>query len=68
MHVCVPDSASEPVRRQVQRWNTAPHWVVSNQIAHPPLVTEEQFVAVQAILDERTTMADRQLIGGLNPP
>ncbi|WP_256370657.1 recombinase family protein [Micromonospora sp. KC723] len=35
--------------QEIQRWNTAPHWVISRQIAHPPLVTEEQFVAVQAI-------------------
>lgn len=35
--------------REVQRWNAAPHWVISRQIAHPPLVTEEQFVAAQAI-------------------
>ncbi|MFI7283051.1 recombinase family protein [Micromonospora chersina] len=34
---------------EVQRWNAAPHWVISRQIAHPPLVTEEQFVAAQAI-------------------
>ncbi|HVK43923.1 MAG TPA: recombinase family protein, partial [Micropruina sp.] len=35
--------------QEVQRWNAAPHWVISRQIAHPPLVTEEQFVAAQAI-------------------
>ncbi|WP_198956709.1 MULTISPECIES: recombinase family protein [unclassified Micromonospora] len=35
--------------REVQRWNVAPQWVISRQIAHPPLVTEEQFVAAQAI-------------------
>ncbi|MFF3241960.1 recombinase family protein [Micromonospora sp. NPDC002931] len=22
--------------REVQRWNAAPHWVISRQIAHPP--------------------------------
>ena len=45
-----------------------PHWVVPNQIAQPPLVTEEQFVVVQASFDEPTSMANRQLISGLNPP
>ncbi|MGY3521006.1 recombinase family protein [Micromonospora sp. PTRAS2] len=35
--------------REVQRWNAAPQWVISRQIAHPPLVTEEQFIAAQAI-------------------
>lgn len=34
---------------EVQRWNAAPHWVISRQIAHPPLITEEQFIAAQAI-------------------
>ncbi|PWR16386.1 recombinase family protein [Micromonospora sicca] len=34
---------------QIQRWNAAPQWVISRQTAHPPLVTEEQFVAAQAI-------------------
>ncbi|WP_460916503.1 recombinase family protein [Plantactinospora veratri] len=34
--------------REVQRWNAAPQWVISRQIAHP-LVTEERFIAVQAI-------------------
>jgi site-specific DNA recombinase len=34
---------------EVQRWNAAPQWVISRQIAHQPLVTEEQFVAAQAI-------------------
>ncbi|WP_406079217.1 recombinase family protein [Micromonospora sp. NBC_00858] len=24
---------------EIQRWNTAPDWVISRQIAHPPLVT-----------------------------
>ncbi|MFI7209233.1 zinc ribbon domain-containing protein [Micromonospora aurantiaca (nom. illeg.)] len=28
---------------------SAPHWVISRQIAHPPLVTEEQSVAAQTI-------------------
>ncbi|RUL90334.1 hypothetical protein [Verrucosispora sp. FIM060022] len=34
---------------EVQRWNAAPHWVISRQIAQPPLVTEEQVIAAQAI-------------------
>ena len=35
--------------QEIQRWNAAPHWVISRTIAHPPLVTEEQFIAAQAI-------------------
>jgi site-specific DNA recombinase len=37
------------VPREVQRWNTAPQWAIYRTIAHPPLVSEEQFIAVQAI-------------------
>lgn len=34
---------------ELQRWNAAQQWVISRTVAHPPLVSEEQFVAVQAI-------------------
>jgi len=33
----------------VQRWNTIEQWVISRRLAHPPLVSEEDFVAVQAV-------------------
>ena len=33
----------------VQRWNTIEQWVISRRPAHPPLVSEEDFVAVQAV-------------------
>jgi hypothetical protein len=35
--------------RQVQRRRQADGWVISDQPAHPPLISEEDFVAVQAI-------------------
>ena len=35
--------------RDVQRWNNAPQWVISQHIAHPPLVSEADFIAVQTI-------------------
>jgi hypothetical protein len=36
-------------RQQVQRWNPAPHRAISQTVAHPPLVSEHDFIAVQAI-------------------
>ena len=33
----------------VQRWNPTPQWAISQKPAHPALVSEEQFIAVQAI-------------------
>lgn len=36
-------------RRAVQRWNPSQDWVISKMIAHPALVTEQDFVAAQAI-------------------
>jgi DNA invertase Pin-like site-specific DNA recombinase len=36
-------------QRDVQRRNPASQWAISQQVAHPPLVTEDDFVAVQAI-------------------
>jgi len=33
----------------VQRWNTIEQWVISRRPAHPPLVSEEDFVAAQAV-------------------
>ena len=36
-------------RKSVQRWNLPDGWVISNRPAHPALVSEEDFVAAQAI-------------------
>lgn len=36
-------------RRAVQRWNPIQDWVISKMIAHPALVTEQDFVAAQAV-------------------
>jgi site-specific DNA recombinase len=33
--------------RQVQRWNLPEGWVISRQPAHPALVSEADFIAVQ---------------------
>jgi site-specific DNA recombinase len=42
-------------RRPVQHWNPVQEWVISQKIVHPPLVTERDFVAVQAIRAARPT-------------
>ncbi|WP_238005914.1 recombinase family protein [Dactylosporangium sp. AC04546] len=34
---------------KTQRWAATEQWVVSRQIAHPPLVSEQDFIAVQAV-------------------
>ncbi|MGA5311875.1 zinc ribbon domain-containing protein [Micromonospora taraxaci] len=34
---------------EIQRWTASTDWVISREIAHPPLVSEEHFVAIQAI-------------------
>jgi DNA invertase Pin-like site-specific DNA recombinase len=42
-------------RGPVHRWNPVQDWVISKQIVHPPLVTEQDFVAAQAIRAARPT-------------
>jgi DNA invertase Pin-like site-specific DNA recombinase len=42
-------------RRPVHRWNPVEDWVISRKIAHPPLVSEQDFIAVQAIRASRPT-------------
>lgn len=39
----------------VQRWAPMQEWVISKRIAHPPLVSEAEFVAAQAIRAARPT-------------
>jgi site-specific DNA recombinase len=34
---------------EVRSRATSAHWAISRHVAHPPLVTEEQFVRVQAV-------------------
>jgi len=41
--------------RQVQRWGLPDGWVISARPAHPALVSEEDFIAVQGIRAERGT-------------
>lgn len=48
-HDSIEPNSTIARNRETQRWNAATQWVISRQIAHPPLVSEEQFVAVQAI-------------------
>jgi hypothetical protein len=45
--------------RAVQRWNPSNEWVISKMIAHTPLVSEHDFVAVQAIRAARPTQDGR---------
>jgi Recombinase len=41
-------------RGPVHRWNPVQDWVISKQIVHPPLVTEQDFVTAQAIRAARS--------------
>jgi DNA invertase Pin-like site-specific DNA recombinase len=53
--------------RQVQRWNLPDGWVISSRPAHPALVSEADFIAVQGLRAARET-ADpdrRYLLAGL---
>jgi hypothetical protein len=34
---------------RTQRWARADQWMVSRSVVHPPLVSEQDFVAVQAV-------------------
>jgi hypothetical protein len=36
-------------RAETRRWNTLQDWVVSETVTHPPLVSDDDFVAVQAV-------------------
>ena len=55
--------------RQVQRWAQPDGWVISTRPAHPALVSEQDFIAVQGIRAERdttgTATARRYLLAGL---
>ncbi|WP_412516050.1 zinc ribbon domain-containing protein [Actinomadura madurae] len=55
-------------QRQVQRWNLSDGWVISARPAHPALVSESDFIAVQGIQTLRgaTARSDRcYLLAGL---
>jgi hypothetical protein len=54
--------------RQVQRWNLPDGWVISTQPAHPALVSEADFIAVQEIstpCGPAGTATRRYLLAGL---
>jgi site-specific DNA recombinase len=49
-----PDALfGQPGLDEVQRWNLAQDWVISEQVVHEALVSEQDFVAVQAIRASR---------------
>jgi site-specific DNA recombinase len=43
------DSAAMRRKRAGQRWNQPEDWVISKVLAHPPLVSEGDFIAAQAV-------------------
>ena len=57
--------------KSVQRWNLPDGWVISNRPAHPALVSEEDFVAAQAInaargpVPQAEPVVRRYLLAGL---
>jgi site-specific DNA recombinase len=55
--------------REVQRWALPDGWVISTRPAHPALVSEEDFIAVQGLRAERddtgTAPARQYLLAGL---
>jgi len=48
-HDAAPPDRGIPRQRDIQRRGPTQDWAISERPAHPPLVSEEQFVAVQAI-------------------
>ena len=55
-------------QRQVQRWNLPESWVISRRPAHPPLVSEADFIAVQQMSAPRGPAGPatrRYLLAGL---
>lgn len=52
--------------RDVMRWNTPDEWVISTAPAHPALVSEPDFVAVQSLRAAREGVPGRvHLLAGL---
>ncbi|NYH42060.1 hypothetical protein HNR22_001787 [Micromonospora jinlongensis] len=45
----LPDEGAFDRHHEIQRWSASTDWVISREVAHTPLVSEEHFVAVQAI-------------------
>jgi len=44
-----------PIQREVMRWNHVEDWIVSTRPAHPALISETDFVAVQEFRASRPT-------------
>ena len=51
----------------VQRWNLPDGWVISRRLAHPTLVSEDDFVAAQAINAARSRRTRRWSAGTCSP-
>jgi site-specific DNA recombinase len=68
-HELIDPSNTGLGHRQVQRWAQPDGWVISDRPAHPALVSEEDFIAVQGIRAERgnseTASRRRYLLAGL---
>jgi len=68
-HELIDPANTGPGHRQVQRWAQPDGWVISTRPAHPALVSEEDFIAVQNIRAERdngrTVGERRYLLAGL---
>jgi hypothetical protein len=62
-----PHGASRSGRGKVSRRNSADQWVVSQQVAHPALVSEGDFVAAQRVsaIPEPADAGRRYLLVGL---
>jgi site-specific DNA recombinase len=55
-------------RSDARRWSTLQQWVISREVAHPPLVSEQDFVAAQqtsAVLTPADGNTDRYLLNGM---
>ena len=49
---------------QVQRWNLSYGWVISARPAHPPLVSEPDFVAAQPVRAARGPCSQKRQASG----
>ncbi|WP_239134216.1 recombinase family protein [Rugosimonospora africana] len=57
------DEGSVERQHDVQRRAAASGWVISQELAHPPLVSEEQVVAVQAVQVETQDLPQPRPLG-----
>jgi site-specific DNA recombinase len=50
-----PQPTGRGRRRPAHQWNPIQDWAISCKIVHPPLVSEKDFIAVQAVRAAGTT-------------